>query len=205
MCLSAQTGDHLFSIQVLTIFGTLPESLAGLIRGYSILVRESERKPRDLSGIVAQSLANDEFRFEAHGIQIDEAYKAHGTSMAVCTEGHAINALLNLFDNSIWWLGYSKTRRPKIRVDLIETSQYPNAVTLVVSDNGPGFSHEPVADLVKPFITFKPNGMGIGLHLTDEIMKSLGGKLEFPAPADVEVPKEYANGATIALVFPKEA
>ena len=59
-------------------------------------------------------------------------------------------------------------------------------------------------DLVKPFITFKPNGMGIGLHLTDEIMKSLGGKLEFPAPADVEVPKEYANGATIALVFPKE-
>ena len=99
----------------------------------------------------------------------------------------------------------SKTKHPKIRVDLIETSQYPNAVTLVVSDNGPGFSHEPVADLVKPFITFKPNGMGIGLHLTDEIMKSLGGKLEFPAPADVEVPKEYANGATIALVFPKEA
>lgn len=181
------------------------ESLAGLIRGYSILIRESERKPRDLSGIVAQSLANDEFRFEAHGIQIDEAYKARGKSMAVCTEGHAINALLNLFDNSIWWLGYSKTKRPKIRVDLIETSQYPNAVTLVVSDNGPGFSHEPVADLVKPFITFKPNGMGIGLHLTDEIMKSLGGKLEFPAPADVEVPKEYANGATIALVFPKEA
>ena len=181
------------------------ESLAGLIRGYSILVRESERKPRDLSGIVAQSLANDEFRFEAHGIQIEEAYKARGKSMAVCTEGHAINALLNLFDNSIWWLGYSKTKHPKIRVDLIETSQYPSAVTLVVSDNGPGFSHEPVADLVKPFITFKPNGMGIGLHLTNEIMKSLGGKLEFPMPADVEVPKEYANGATIALVFPKEA
>lgn len=181
------------------------ESLAGLIRGYSILIRESERKPRDLSEIVAQSLANDEFRFEAHGIKIDEAYKARGKSMAVSTEGHAINALLNLFDNSIWWLGYSKIKHPKIRVDLIETTRYPNAVTLVVSDNGPGFSHEPVADLVKPFITFKPNGMGIGLHLTDEIMKSLGGKLDFPMPADVGVPKEYANGATIALVFPKEA
>lgn len=181
------------------------ESLAGLIRGYSILIRESERKPRDLSGIVAQSLANDEFRFEAHGIQIEEAYKSRGKSIAVCTEGHTINALLNLFDNSIWWLGYSKTQNPKIRVDLVETPQYPKSVVLVVSDNGPGFSHEPVADLVKPFITFKPNGMGIGLHLTNEIMKSLGGKLDFPMPVDVEVPKEYANGATIALVFPKEA
>lgn len=181
------------------------ESLSGLIRGYSLLVQNSERKLRDMSGIIAQSIVNDEFRFEAHKIEIDEAYKARGKCMAVCTEGHTINALLNLFDNSIWWLGYSKTKNPRIRVDLIETSQYPNAVTLVVSDNGPGFSHEPVADLVKPFITFKPNGMGIGLHLTDEIMKSLGGKLEFPAPADVEVPKEYANGATIALVFPKES
>lgn len=180
------------------------ESLSGLIRGYSILVRESERRPRNLTRIVAQSLANDEFRFEAHGIQIDEAYKSREECIAVCTEGHAINALLNLFDNSIWWLGYSKTKHPKIRVDIIETSQYPDSMTLVVSDNGPGFSHEPIADLVKPFITFKPNGMGIGLHLTNEIMKSLGGKLEFPISSDVEVPEEYANGATIALVFPKE-
>ena len=180
------------------------ETLSRLIEGYSILVRDSERKPRDLSGIITQSLFNVESRFMTHKIKIDEAFKNRSSCSAVCTEGHVINALLNLFDNSIWWLGYAKIKKPKIRVDLIEVPQYPNSLTLVVSDNGPGFLHEPITDLIRPFITFKPNGMGIGLHLTNEIMKSLGGKLAFPSPSDVDVPKEYANGATIALVFPKE-
>ena len=38
----------------------------------------------------------------------------------MCTENHAINAMLNLFDNSIWWLGYSKTESPKIYVDIVK-------------------------------------------------------------------------------------
>ena len=76
---------------------------------------------------------------------------------------------------------------------------------IIVADNGPGFSHSP-EDLVRPFVSFKPMGvgMGIGLHLTDEIMKAQRGKLDFPAPKSVGVPKEYWHGATIALVFPKE-
>lgn len=180
------------------------ESLAHLIEGYSILVRESERKKRDVAAIVDQAVFDVEFRFEAHKIELEAAYKKRGVCKAVCTEGHAISALLNLFDNAIWWLGYSRTAKPKVYVDIIESSSYPNSVVVVVADNGPGFSHEPVQDLVKPFVTFKPNGMGIGLHLTDEIMKSLGGRLDFPVPGDVGVPKTYAGGATLALVFPKE-
>ena len=47
------------------------ETLSRLIEGYSILVRDSERKPRDLSGIVTQSLFNVESRFIKHKIKID--------------------------------------------------------------------------------------------------------------------------------------
>lgn len=187
------------------IVGTQIESLARLIEGYSILVRESERKKRDLSKIIDQAVFDVEFRFEAHKIELHAAYKKKRINKAICTEGHTINALLNLFDNAIWWLGYSRTAKPKVYIDIVESSLYPNSVAIVVADNGPGFSHEPVQDLVKPFVTFKPNGMGVGLHLTDEIMKSLGGRLDFPVPGDVGVPKAYAGGATLALVFPKEA
>lgn len=180
------------------------ESLSRLVEGYSILVKDSECASRDLSVIVEQSVFDVGFRLKAHKITIEEAYKKRGVCNAVCAEGHAVGALLNLFDNSIWWLGYSQTCKPKIFVDIVESSLYPHSMVLVVADNGPGFSHEPVQDLVKPFVTFKPNGMGIGLHLTDETMKAMGGRLEFPSPADLGVPKEYADGATIALVFPKE-
>lgn len=178
--------------------------LARLVEGYSILVRNTDRKPRNLIPIIEQSIFNAGFRFSAHKISIDKAYAGTRKAVAVCTEGHAINALLNLFDNSIWWLGYSKTVNPKIYIDVIESSEYPKSIAIVVADNGPGFAHAPYEDLTQPFVTFKPNGMGIGLHLTKEIMTALGGRVVFPNPAEVGVPDQYVHGAVIALVFPKE-
>ena len=163
--------------------------LSGLVEGYSVLIRESDKKQRDLSALVIQSVFDVAFRFRTHGIALEEAYKAKGKAIAVCTQSHVINAMLNLFDNAIWWLGSAKTKEPKIYVDIDEFPQYPDSKVIVVADNGPGFTHEPVEDLVKPFITYKPYGMGIGLHLTNLIMQSLGGRLDFPAPEDVNVPK----------------
>ena len=182
------------------------ETLARLVEGYSILVRNSDLSARRLSTIVEQAVFNVGFRLMAHKISIDEAYKHAGKGRAICAEGHTINALLNLFDNSIWWLGYSETKNPKIYVNVIESPLYPSSYVIIVADNGPGFSHPP-EDLVRPFASFKPMGvgMGIGLHLTDEIMKAQRGKLDFPSPKSVGVPKEYWHGATIALVFPKES
>lgn len=46
--------------------------------------------------------------------------------------------------------------------------------------------------------------MGIGLHLTKEIMNSLNGKLLFPEPDDFDIPEEFKNGAIVALAFKKE-
>lgn len=180
------------------------DTLAQLIEGYSILIRDSDRKVRNLDEIVEQSVYNVGFRLSAHKIDLVDAYKKRGKCLALCTENHAINAMLNLFDNSIWWLGYSKTESPKVYVDIVESKLYKNSLAIVVADNGPGFSRDP-EEMIKPFVTAKPNGMGIGLHLTNEIMLSLGGKLDFPSAKDVGVPKEFANGAIVALVFPKEA
>ena len=43
--------------------------------------------------------------------------------------------------------------------------------------------------------------MGIGLHLTNEIMESLGGKLIFPESEDFDIPEKYSKGAKTALAF----
>ena len=72
-------------------------------------------------------------------------------------------------------------------------------LALVIADNGPGFQDSPEY-LIEPFITRKPDGMGLGLHIADQVMKTQGGKLEFPQRGDVALPKRF-SGAVVALVF----
>ena len=70
-------------------------------------------------------------------------------------------------------------------------------------DNGKGFAL-PKDKLTMPFISKKEDGMGLGLHLVNEIMSTIGGKLLFPDILDFEISKEYEQGAAVALIF-KEA
>ena len=46
----------------------------------------------------------------------------------------------------------------------------------------------------------KPDGMGLGLHLADQVMKVQGGRLVFPERDDVAIPADF-DGAVVALVF----
>ena len=55
-----------------------------------------------------------------------------------------------------------------------------------------------------PFISKKEDGMGLGLHLVNEIMGTIGGKLLFPDNLDFNLPNEYLSGAAVSLIF-KEA
>lgn len=68
-----------------------------------------------------------------------------------------------------------------------------------MADNGPGFI-DPPEYLIEPFISRKPDGMGLGLHLADQVMKAQGGQLSFPEPGDVTLPEGF-DGAVVALIF----
>jgi len=175
--------------------------LSSLVEGYSILVKKSDKKLQTLSETVEQCIFNMTFRLEAHQIELNEAYASKDDLKAYCSENHVLNALMNLIDNSIWWLGYSNTKNPKIFVDISDA--YPGHVSVVVADNGPGFT-KPTEQIIKPFVSDKPGGMGIGLHLTKEIMLSLGGKLLFLGMEHFDIPEEFSKGAVIALAFKKE-
>jgi len=184
------------------VLGERVKTLSALVEGYSILVKNSDKKERNLKGIVEQCIFNMEFRLEAHEILLESAFRSKVKNLdAICSEDHVLNALMNLFDNSIWWLGYSRTKVPKVFLDI--SDKHPGYISIVVADNGPGFT-KPTSEIVEPFVSDKPGGMGIGLHLTHEIMKSLGGELLFPGMEIFEIPEEYAKGAVVALAFKKK-
>ena len=72
---------------------------------------------------------------------------------------------------------------------------------ILIADNGPGFDM-PTDMLTKPFVTSR-DGMGLGLHIVSEIMKSMNGRLEFPEFGEFDIPEEFKRGAIVLLSIPK--
>ena len=71
---------------------------------------------------------------------------------------------------------------------------------VIVADNGTGFQGDDPENLVRPFFTYKPEGMGLGLYYANLAMELNGGQLAFPQHGEVELPEEF-DGAAVALIF----
>ncbi len=184
---------------------SLVEHLSKLIEGYSIIIKKSEISGWSLKKLIDQAIFNMEFRFEAHRIEIIKSYSKKKDVSIRCARNLVINSIINIIDNSIWWLEYKyKQQRfqKKIYIDISEDTIEDHA-SVIIADNGPGLTSPP-EEIIKPFVSAKPDGMGLGLHIVDEIMKAHGGFLKFPDSGEVEVPEDFRNGAIVLLAFKKE-
>lgn len=179
---------------------SLTKHLGELIQGYSALIRKRTRKSTDLKQIVKDALWNIDFRLRSHKIEIVKAYEKEKdfNTIVKCSDNLIIGTIINIIDNSIWWLNYGKVQNRKIWIDI--TNEHPEHITILIADNGPGFTLLP-EDMIKPFISSKENGIGIGLHIAYEIMNSHGGDLIFPEPDDFSIPKLFKSGAMVGLAF----
>lgn len=177
---------------------TLAGHLAELVDGLTYLTRRSGRKHEKASILIKQAFFNTGYRVRAHDVKTFNGTESGDEEFSVkCTRRMIIASLMNLIDNSIYWL-VNKGHKNK-RIYIGTTGDLQGGPAIVVADNGPGFS-DPTDYLVQPFITRRPDGMGLGLHVADEVMKANGGKLLFPEPGSVNLPKGY-TGAVVALQF----
>ncbi|MCW0183032.1 MAG: ATP-binding protein [Zavarzinia sp.] len=79
--------------------------------------------------------------------------------------------LVNLLQNAL----DAVSGVPRITIAARATA---DTVEVSVADNGPGLSPEVRARLFTPFVTTKPAGLGLGLVISGDIVKDLGGSLE---------------------------
>ena len=184
----------------------ISRNIEKLVRGYSAMIKKSSITNNSLSEIVDIALDNYEFRFSDHNINIVSNHRKVDFT-AKLAKAQTISVLANLLDNSIFWLGYSRQKNPIISIFI--TEQIKDYFSIIVSDNGPGFNiGTDVA--VKPFISGKPDniGMGMGLHIANEMMNAMGGKLLFYGKEDLDFsPEIIQSGATkaiVALCFKKQ-
>ena len=68
-------------------------------------------------------------------------------------------------------------------------------IVLTISDNGIGISREDAQKIFIPGVTSKPKGIGMGLVIVTEIVKSYEGAVGVRIPGDKE-------GATFVLELP---
>ena len=81
--------------------------------------------------------------------------------------------LVNLISNAIEAMAKSARRE----LIVTTTSIDEETVEIAVADSGPGLPKEIAAHLFKPFVSTKPNGMGLGLSICRSIIESHGGSL----------------------------
>jgi len=176
--------------------------------GYAALIRSSGRKRGKITNIIDQAIFNLEFRLNYHHIKLYKQYKSYkGNDDVQFVKNLLLASLMNIIDNSIWWLDYTKkdkNEEKKLFINLVDKPE--GYLSIVIADNGCGFAL-PSEEIIKPFVSAKPDGMGLGLHIVSEVMKAQNGLLLFPEDNEIEdynIPAEYESGAIIILMLNKE-
>lgn len=179
----------------------LVKHLEKLIDGYSGIIRKSTQTNEDLKEVIDQAITNTEFRLASHKIEIIKEYRNYqGKSKTKIARSLLIGSLMNIIDNSIYWLEKAGRQNKKIYIGLSEEEE--GYINIIIADNGTGFLL-PTDEITEPFVSAKPGGIGLGLHISNEIMMAQKGKLSFPDWGDFELPDEFKTGAVIAFAFKK--
>lgn len=100
----------------------------------------------------------------------------------IALEQVLVNLLQNAFD--------ATGQGGKVLIAVAESNQLRR---LSVTDNGPGLTNEQRSNLFQPFATTKTDGLGLGLVISQDIMRGLGGDL-------VEEP--VAHGTRFTMLIP---
>lgn len=85
--------------------------------------------------------------------------------------------LFNLMRNAIEAMDASRRRELDVATSLHDERMMEIAVT----DTGPGLDDDIAARLFEPFVSTKPNGMGLGLSICRSIVEAHGGRLQCEA------------------------
>jgi PAS domain S-box-containing protein len=103
--------------------------------------------------------------------------------------------LNNLVTNSLEALEARTGACIEIETQLADDAQKQGAsVSIVVTDNGPGFQRDLIGTVFDPYVTSKPKGTGLGLAIVKKIVEEHGGRIE----AD----NQRSGGARVRILLP---
>lgn len=117
-------------------------------------------------------------RISAVGVSVGLPLTRHEVTL---DKAEIQEVIINLMDNSLFWLAKSKKHHKKIEISIMKHANGSLAITL--EDSGPGIPEEYRELIFEPYFTTKPDGVGLGLAIAGEIVEDYyGGSLELLPP-----------------------
>ncbi|MEP6617624.1 MAG: ATP-binding protein [Ginsengibacter sp.] len=178
--------------------------------------KAGQKEPTDINAFVGEYL-----RLSYHGIRardknfqvkldydLDESLSAGeaGIGKINIIQQDIGRVLLNLFNNAFYAVseqsnhlrddeGQGHTNyEPTVSVS---TKKHGDKVEIRIKDNGPGIPQKIIDKIFQPFFTTKPSGQGtgLGLSLSYDILRALGGEIKVTSRVEGETGKEAAPDA----------
>jgi C4-dicarboxylate-specific signal transduction histidine kinase len=139
------------------------------------LRRATQRQPLDLNAVARDAAALARSSLAEHGVRLALALDPRSVPL----RGDPVQlqqVLLNLILNACDALDAS---RPGMRNLTVATSSGPGPeACLTVTDNGAGIAAGLLERIFDSFFTTKPQGLGVGLSVSREIVAAHGGRIE---------------------------
>ncbi len=113
----------------------------------------------------------------------------------ICDNEQINRVFFNLIKNSVESIQERALKYPdftkKIDIEITSKNDY---ITIILTDNGTGFSEENLNNILKPYFTTKSKGSGLGLSIVNKIINDHNGNIKF---------EKIKTGAKIIINFQK--
>ena len=151
---------------------------------------KKQKREIDVKDLVGQVVMLTQGQWEKHGVEV-EWQQQEDLPRLVLDPDRGRQVFLNLVLNAI----ESMPDQGQLRIGLQRTEE-PPGVRFTFADTGRGIPSDVLPHVFEPFVTTKPDGMGLGLYVTREIVEEHGGH--------IEVDSRWGEGTTVEMWLPAE-
>ena len=127
--------------------------------------------------------------------RIEVSVQRDNDIVVVTNVGLILQVLINILDNSIYWVNKGEGSPMKIIFKIDSTNN-----TLIIADNGPGIRADAVPMVFSEFFSLKSDGRGLGLYIVKEILYRVGAEISIIE----EESRKTLPGANFIIYFNRE-
>ena len=150
---------------------------------------DTERRPEDIKRLIEEAGALALVGSRERGIKSVFDF-GPDDDVVIADRVQIQQVLINLMRNAMEAMRDSEIKTVTVTTHHAEDDR----LSVTVADTGPGIPDDIAPQLFQPFVTSKPNGMGVGLSISRRIIESHGGELT--------VQRNEAGGATFTFTLP---
>lgn len=151
------------------------ERVAKIVRDLLVFSRQKkpERNYLDLNSLLEEAIFLQSYRLKQFNIKLIKEFDPELPTVFTDTQQLGI-VFLNLLANA-----QQSLKEVKEREITVKTEKGKNLIRVIFRDTGPGISPENMEKIFDPFFTTREvgEGTGLGLSVSWEIVKQLGGRL----------------------------